>query len=456
MKARSLLSPSAGLALASSLSGLFVASVIAAPEFHYDKDKQSATLTFTETKTVNVVSEIDVSTLYKAPQRDAYYFKVLNADPSIASGDIVPVKVISSPELVTGEQNSAAFSHPAVADWMNVDAAFHAYDSFTAITRSFLRGRIPAMALNSVPDDLHARTPAALMLTSTYDEEEDYVVEDDGNSYVEAVTDSARAFVSGTWLGFVQPYGHFLDQKKTDSMAGFKSTGYGVQGTLLKAVSDNWVIGVYGAWQQLKGDMRDTDGKVDTTTWRAGPTVAWGMGPFHAEGLVTYNWNTVDSKVRAYNGDYKSNQWDAYVRAGYDIAMDGMVMGLALTPEVQFLYSSQKRDDFNWAMGMVEGGKSSGWLSRAGATLSYDRMQFDQPLALKLSAGWQHNHFQTGDLEYQGEKHKSDYYDRNGAYYSAGLDTSLNERLNLTVGYAGVWSKNALSHYVQAGVEFRF
>ena len=42
------------------------------------------------------------------------------------------------------------------------------------------------------------------------------------------------------------------------------------------------------------------------------------------------------------------------------------------------------------------------------------------------------------------------------AYYSVGLDTFLNERLNMSLGYGGVWMKESLSHHILAGLEVRF
>ena len=112
-------------------------------------------------------------------------------------------------------------------------------------------------------------------------------------SYSQAVKEGARAFVYGEWFGLMQVYGHFLDQKKVKDMAGFKSNGYGVQMSLLRPVGNEWLIGIYGAWQKLTADLKDFNGEVESGTWRLGPTIAWRHGSLHAEGIVTYNWNTM-------------------------------------------------------------------------------------------------------------------------------------------------------------------
>lgn len=287
--------------------------------------------------------------------------------------------------------------------------------------------------------------------------EVDYLGQDEtAEVYVLSMSEKAAAFVSGGWFGLLELNGHFYDQDKMNNLAGFKSSGYGIQLGLVRPVCEGWLFGVYGAWQKLGADVKGYNGEVDTGTWRLGPTVAWSRDGFHAEGLLTYNWNTVDSKVARYKSDYKSKEWDAYIRGGYDINLDGVTRGLTLTPEVQLLYASQERDEYNWGMGMIGKGSSKGWVSRMGGRLTYDRFLMNQPMELKASVGWQHNDYKPDDIDYMNSKHNFKGYDENAVYYSLGLDTQLSRRFNMNIGYAGTWSENALAHYLRAGVELRF
>ena len=466
MKAISLSSISVLRAVISGFAGtMALLSYASEPQVEFDHKNKTARFKFTEIRTDVLDISVDTSKVWKAPEQDVYYFKARDINGDIKDGSFLPVATIPSSQLVSQEKVSAVVSQPAVADRMMHEATLSAYDSFTRVTRSILSGRIPAAALSGVPSHHPGNIPASHLMVQGnqepmpevdylgQEEEEDY---DTFYSYSEAVTEGARAFVAGEWFGITQVYGHFLDQKQVDQMAGFKSNGYGVQAALLRPVSDEWLLGIYGGWQKLSADLKDINGTVEAGTWRVGPTLAWRRGAMHGEGLLTYSWNTIDNKSMGYKADYKSQQWDVYLRGGYDIDLNATSSGLSLTPEAQLLYVHQKRDDFNWLTQMVKNGKTSGWVSRLGATLNYERIQFSQPFELKLSLGWQHSDLKTADLEISGHQKKYASYDQNGAYYSAGLDTFLNDRLNLNLGYGGVWSKNALSHHIQAGLEFRF
>ncbi|KEQ14813.1 hypothetical protein GZ77_11085 [Endozoicomonas montiporae] len=458
--------------ISGSLIGLTGAGLQAAePEIQYDQKNKAAYITFTETKTETLKIKADTSKLWKTPEQDAYYLKALDVDGDIASGRFLPIEEIPASQLISKNKLGAVISQPAVADRMMHDAALHAYDSFTRLTGSILSGRIPPAALMGNPEvRLNDRPSSHWLAYQDTDDEAavDYLGQEDigqsdaatghdtFNRYSQAVTNGARAFVYGEWFGLMQVYGHFLDQKKVNGMAGFKSNGYGIQLSMLRPVGSEWLIGVYGAWQKLTADLKDFNGEVESGTWRLGPTIAWRHGPVHAEGLVTYNWNSIDSKSHGYKADYKSKQWDVYGRVGYDLDLSHMSSGLTLTPEAQIMYVNQNRDDFNWFTNMVKKGKSSGWVSRLGAMLTYQQEQFSQPFELKLSLGWQHSDLKTDDLKVQGQRYKYDHYDQNGAYYSIGLDTFLNKQLNLSLAYGGVWMKESLSHHILAGLEFRF
>ena len=466
MKARVLLSLPLKVAILGSLSGFIQPALFAAEaEVDFDQKNKTARFKYKEVRTDELDIKVDTSKVWKAPEQDVYYFKAIDVNGDIAGGRFLPIDKIPASQLVSEKKVSAVLSQPAIADRMMHEASLHAYDSFTRLTGSILNGRTPAAALSGSRDIELYNTPTANWLAQEDDigadidylgQKEAIADHDTFYSYSQAVSEGAKAFIYGEWFGLMQVYGHFLDQKQVNSMAGFKSNGYGLQMSLLRPVGSEWLIGVYGAWQKLTADLKDVNGEVEAGTWRVGPTVAWRHGNMHAEGLVTYNWNNIDSKAHSYKADYKSKQWDVYLRGGYDFDLNQMSTGLTLTPEVQLMYVNQKRDDFNWLTQMVKNGKSSGWVSRLGATLTYERIQFSQPFELKLSLGWQHSDLKTGDFEVDGQKKKYDQYDQNGAYYSAGIDTFLNERLNLNMGYGGVWMKNSLSHHILAGLEFRF
>ena len=472
MKSRALFSLPVKLAVLGGLSGFIQPALLAdEPEVNFDQQNKTARFKYTETRTDVLDLKIDTSKVWKAPEQDVYYFKAIDVNGDIAGGRFLPIEKIPPSQLVSARKVSAVLSQPAIADRMMHEASLHAYDSFTRLTSSILRGRIPGAALSGSPDVGLYDQPSSHWLAQQEpdaDNAVDYLGQEELGqedaaadhdtfySYSQAVKEGTKAFIYGEWFGLMQVYGHFLDQKKVKDMAGFKSNGYGVQMSLLRPVGNEWLIGVYGAWQKLTADLKDFNGEVESGTWRLGPAIAWRHGFLHAEGLVTYNWNTIDSKAHSYKADYKSKQWDIYARGGYDFDLNYMSTGLTLTPEVQLMYVNQQRDDFNWFTQMVKKGKSSGWVSRLGAVLTYERMQFSQPFELKLSLGWQHSDLKTDDLEVEGKKKKYDYYDQNGAYYSVGLDTFLNERLNMSLGYGGVWMKESLSHHILAGLEFRF
>ncbi len=424
-----------------------------------DRDSSSATITYS--KTIEAKATIDTDKVYQLGKDGQYYYKAKNVDQQIKEGKLVPVQSIpgSVPEMTITPSVPLALNHPAIADKMMIESSLTAYDSFTGLTRSILKGRIPIVPMSGVEGNLLEKTPVALLKAENGDasSEVDYLGQDENtDSYMKSVSDGAAAFVSGDWFGLVELYGHYYDQDKMKDMAGFKSSGYGIQMGLVRPVSEDWLLGIYGAWQKLDADVKGHNGEVDAGTWKLGPTIAWSKEGFHAEGLVTYNWNTVDSKVTRYKADYKSKEWDAYIRGGYAINLDSVTTGLTLTPEIQFLYASQDRDEYNWSMGMVGKGSTVGWVSRMGGSLTYDRFQMNQPMELKASLGWQHNDYKPDDVDYMNSKVSYKGYDENAAYYSLGMGTQLTEQLNMNIGYAGTWSENALGHYLQAGMEFRF
>lgn len=377
--------------------------------------------------------EADYSRIWKTPHGNSRYFKIKNMDGDFIDNNILPVSVIPSSEMLSGNDVSAFISPPAIADKMMQEARLMTYDSFTGMTRSLLKGRVPKNAF----------------VANGYDEKD---------SYSEQIASRVRSVTYGSWFSVFQVSGHFIDQDPMNDLSGFKSSGYGLNGALLCPLSEQWLVGMYGGWQKLSGDLRHTGGSVETGSWKLGPTIAWNAGAIHAEGLLTYSWNKVDNKVKGYSGEYKNNQWDSYLRGGYDLDLKGYTRGLSLTPDMQVLYSSQDRDSFNWAFNSkMNGASSKGWTTRLGGTLSYDRLQFELPLELKVAAGWQYNQFKTEGLSTTaGDYQNNSQYDRHGMYYSAGVDTQINKTVNLNLNYSGLWSSNALGHYLQAGVEYRF
>ena len=376
--------------------------------------------------------EADYSRIWKVPYGSSRYFKIKNMDEDYIDDNVLAVSVIPSSEMISASDVSAFISPPVMSDKMMREASMMAYDSFTGMTRSLLKGKIPKNAFVS----------------------EDY---DDDGSYTEQVTRKVRAVTHGSWFSVLRVSGHFFDQDPMNDLTGFKSSGYGLNGALLCPLNEQLLVGLYGGWQKLNGDMRHANGSVEAGSWKLGPTAAWSSGPMHAEGLVTYSWNKVDSKVAGYSGEYKSGQWDSYLRGGYDLDLAGFAHGLSMTPDLQVIYSSQDRDSFNWVHNKMNGASSKGWTTRMGGTLGYDRLQFEQPLELKLAAGWQYNQFKTEGLSTSAGVHQNNsQYDRHGVYYSAGMDSQINEVINLNLNYSGIWSSNALGHYLQAGVEYRF
>lgn len=356
---------------------------------------------------------------------------------------------------------------------MNQEATFVAYDQFTGVTRSLFRGRIPHDSVVSYHEDLFQTEPSFRWLASNTvagvaeaaekgNQEVDYLGQGEGEeaSYGSRLAEGAKSMMKGPWVTVFQLYGHYLDQDPVTDLPGFKSSGYGIQGAIMHPAGEVWLVGLYGAWQRLTADIRNSDAEVESGVWRLGPTFALGSGPAHAEGLITYNWGKVDNKNNS--GNYSNRQWDLFVRGGYDFDMEHMARGLTLTPELQALYSNQSRDAFNWQYDntRINSASSSGWATRLGGTLGYDRLQFEQPLEFKLSVGWQYNQYTTADLETSDGTNNGRYgfgeYDRHAMYYAARVDTVLNETFNVSFSYAGTWSSNALGHFLQAGVEFRF
>ncbi|WOG29157.1 autotransporter outer membrane beta-barrel domain-containing protein [Endozoicomonas sp. 8E] len=462
MNVRSNLSHPVRLVVLGSIAGGCFVPVMAEPGVQSsvttDETGNSAIITYS--KTMDAKATIDTDRVYQLGEDGQYYFKARNIAQPIKEGKLVPVERLGSAVLSVPVTPSIpdALNHPAIADKIMIESSLAAYGHFAGLTRGILNGRIPVASITGVEGGLLEKTPSALLKVERghVSSEVDYLGQDENTEIfvLSTVSERAAAFVSGDWFGLVELYGHFYDQDKMSNMAGFKSSGYGIQLGLVRQVAEDWLFGVYGAWQKLDADLKGYNGELDTGTWRLGPTVAWSKDGFHAEGLLTYNWNTIDSKVPRYNSDFKSREWDAYIRGGYDINLDSLIMGLTLTPEVQFLYVSQDRDEYNWAMGMIGKGSSRGWVSRMGGSLSYDCFLINQPMELKASLGWQHNDYEPDDIEYMNSEYNS--YDENAAYYSLGMETQLSGQLNLNIGYAGTWSENALGHYLQAGLEFRF
>ncbi len=364
---------------------------------------------------------------------------------------VFPIEELSR---VSTKISSAKAPHPAISDRMIINTAMDAYSAFTYETLSILNGRRAQAALGGAQANLLQTThPARLM--ASIDEGQVEQQSDDDEGYL---TRTANMITNTPWFSVFQVYGHFSSQDKDDNAAGYKASGYGLQGALLGTAGEQWLFGVYLAWQSLNAEVRNAEGEIDVGTMRVGPTLAWSDGSWSLQGLITYNWNNIDNKYGGSKSDYKSNQWDGYVRGGYDFDLSGLTPGLMFTPEAHFMYARQTRDNTksSW-LGSQKSATSSGWVSRLGGMLSYDRFEIQQPVELRLAAGWQHNDFKTADLEASKVgKQDCNYKDQNSMYYSAGVDTLLNDQFNLNISYAGNWSSKSYNHFIQAAVEFRF
>ncbi len=449
--------------LLSFLPAVFISMSVFATESTHSAAVNDGILKLSETTMKEHYSsiEFDTTRIYTTPYGGKYYIEAVKANEAFQSDPFLPVNMIPIEQFFSSSQLTAMTSHPAVADKIGQEAALASYDSFTTGMRNLLRGRIPPDTIAGTTGNLFGRTSKYSWLASNDEVGVDYLgqeEDEDNSSYATRLAEGAKAIVNGPWFTLVEVYGHYFDQDPMGNLSGFKSSGYGLQGALLRPTGDSWLLGLYGARQSLSADIRYSDGEVETGTWRMGPTFAFGSGAVHAEGLLTYNWNTTDNKINGYKSNYKSGQWDVFLGGGYDFDLEKSVRGLMFTPELEVMYSSQERDGYHWLYNnYIDKGNSSGWTTRLGGSLSYDRLQFEQPLALKVAVGWQYNQYKTDDLKSSNGLH-SDYehYDQHAMYYSAGIDTFLNERLNLSLSYAGSWSRNALGHYLQAGMEFRF
>ncbi len=412
----------------------------------------------TITKKITVDNAFEISTnletIYKIKGLPGHYFSPVtgldeNREPWVNLTELTP----SEPSESLSKAPQKVAPHPAIADRMAINAAMHAYDSFTDETRSILSGKRSLSALGNRQANLLQLTPPALLMASA---DNGAPQEDERENYF---SETLGTFTAMPWFTVLQVNGYFASQDQGDKAAGYKASGYGVQGGLLTAVGEQWLLGVYMAWQKLNAEVRKAEGEVDMGAVRLGPTVTWYYDAWHVEGLVTYCWNTVNNKYGGLSKEYKSNQWDGYGRAGYDFDLSGLVPGLMLTPELQILYSHQKRKDAHlpWLASTTNNATSKGWTTRLGGQVTYDRLEFQQPVELRVSAGWEHNGFKTGELDRKGfGKLKCEYQDNNSMYFGAGVDTLLNEQFNLCVSYNGNWSSKSYAHFIQAALEFRF
>ena len=442
--------------------GLAVTALAVADSNTVSRRVHGDTITLSQTEKIERTNQVkvDASRLWKTPYGKTYYLKVENADQAFIDNGVLPVATIQTDELLSRAQQVAMKSPAAIADKMVHESLLPTFSHFTGMTRKLLGGSIPANTITGDVGKLSV-TRSVNWLASTEEDDIDYLgqeLNDQDDSYSGKVKEGVRAVVGGPWFTIVQLYGHYLDQDAANDLSGFKSSGYGLSGALMRPVGDQFLVGAYAGWQTLSADIRHSDGEVTAGTWRLGPTFAWGSGIAHIEGLLTYSWNKVDSKVSGYSGEYKGRQWDTYIRGGVDLSLESVIRGLNVTPEVQLLYSSQNRDSFDWMYNeRIKSAESKGWVTRMGGVLSYDRLQFQQPLELTLSLGWQYNQFTTGDMELEGGNAAVvDQYDQHGMYYAVGVDTKINEALNLSLSYDGILSSSALGHYFQAGLKFRF
>ncbi|MGB1271911.1 MAG: autotransporter outer membrane beta-barrel domain-containing protein, partial [Endozoicomonas sp.] len=342
------------------------------PEIHSDPSANTVTLSHTESIPVCSRIVLDTSTRWKVPGSQDTYFKVIDREneDQFAKSLRVRTAIIPSAHLLSSAQQISMKSPPVVADKMNQEVTFVAYDRFTGVTRSLFTGRIPHNAIVSYHEDLFQTVPPFRWLASnTLDENDNQAVdylgqrEGEDTSYGSRLAEGAKSMMKGPWVTVFQLYGHYLDQDPVSDLPGFKSSGYGIQGAILHPAGEVWLVGLYGAWQRLTADMRSSDAEVESGVWRLGPAFALGSGSAHMEGLITYSWGKVDNKDNRYSGNYSNRQWDLFVRGGYDFDMEHMARGLTLTPELQALYSNQSRDAFNWQYDNVRisSASSSGW-----------------------------------------------------------------------------------------------
>ena len=445
------------MALLSSAGIAFGGNSVIVTELNNDNGK----LTMSQERKIKQHNEASFNTtvLWEDPIGGGYYLKADDIDPELVKSGEIPVKKIHRSPLVTHTHQVSTKSSLAIADKVTQESLLANLSHFTDIARSLLGGRVPERSImGHTTDNLFNSEDRVRWIASIDDSDMDsYSGQEESDSYGARISDSVNKVVSGPWFTVMQMYGNYFHQDAMDDLSGFKSSGYGLQGGILRPVGDTFLLGIYGDWQHIDADIEGNHGKVEVNPWRIGPALAWGEGAAHVEGVLAYGKRSVSNKLVGYHSEYQDNQWDVYIRGGIDLDLGGVTQGLSLTPDIQVLYSSQNRESFDWGGERFKEAGAKGWVSRVGGTFAYDQLQFEQPLELKLSTGWQYNQFTTDNLEAEsGRAFNIHAYDHHAWYYYAGVDTRVNEALNLSLSYAGTWSAHALGHYLQAGMEFRF
>ena len=424
-------------------------------------NKNGAKTIITNSKIPQGSITINTDKIYRLDKNGKYYFEAIGIDQIIKNGGLVAIQVIFSAKDLTTSPFLFALSHPTAADKIIMDTEFITYNNFTRSTNNILKWCIATEFITVLKNNhLKKKLTTAETNNSSFDTI-DYLGQDEESyGYMPLLSDSVTAafsfFTNGTWLQLVEIYNNYYDYNSIKNMVGFTYHGYGTQIGLIRFINNNFLLGMYGGWQKLHGKLKNNNGEIDTCTWRLGPTIVWTHDGWDAEGLLIYNWNTIDSKVFQYKSDYTSNQWNIYCRGGYDFILDKINSDLIFTPEVQFLYLHQNRDEYNWALGMVGQSKTQGWTSRLGGSLTYDRLKWMQPITVQASFGWQYNDIKQDDINYLNQKIPNDVYEENSVYYSLNIWSNISEHLNINIHYFSNWSKNALSHYFQTGLKYVF
>ncbi|PJE80945.1 hypothetical protein CI610_00103 [invertebrate metagenome] len=341
----------------------------------------------------------------------------------------------------------AGISIPYMADRMNIYHAIEGYHSFARqvinASKVGLLHRHPDLSL-SVSDNLSMTSASA-------------DVPEEGNWSHQYFAQALGYLVDCRLAVLMQLNYGYYSQNETRKTGGFRSHNYGFQSGFMGAVTEDIQLGLYVGWDKSDADIRHTKGTVETMRWALGPVIAWHQNGFRGVGILTYTWVIIDSFFQKQKMDYKSNQWSFMGYGAYDISLSDTVPGLMLTPELQILYSHQKRDAFDsgW-LGVTKSAVSQGFVTRLGGSASYQHTEFNRPLALCFSAGWQNNGFKSGDLKTDTQKFDYKNSAENAVYYSWRLDIPLTSYCDAGMGYNGTWCSKAVSHffYVMLAVHF--
>lgn len=270
---------------------------------------------------------------------------------------------------------------------------------------------------------------------------------------------------------FIRPFGVFYRQDSTSQSSGFSAQSVGAHFGVDENISDNFILGIGGAYAHSFIKFNSGLGEADIDSFRIGPYFTYYKNNWFIDGSVTlgYHLNKTSRDIRFGGIDRTAkSRYDAYdistfITAGYDIFYENWT----LTPSASMQYSCYRNEKFKesgaGAAGLVVDAQTQQLLlGSLGLRLHTVTRLLDFKVAPEIFVGYSHRftdddsmnaRFVNGVTKFSTniDTDKTD-----SVYYGAGLSSLLTERISAFVRYEGEAYSGNKSNSLNLGFTITF